>query len=129
LNAGLLQKFAFQYTDRRRDVLSKATDLNELLRLLPSDDELLQQFVSYASSNGVPARWYYINISQRLIVNYLKALIASDTLGRETYYQVANTDDTTVQRALRELSEGRATAPITAGTDSLGVSPVRQGGK
>ena len=64
-----------------------------------------------------------------LIVNYLKALIASDTLGRETYYQVANTDDTTVQRALRELTEGRATAPITAGTDSLGVHPVRQGGK
>lgn len=129
LNAGLLQKFAFQYTDRRRETLSKAANLSELLRLLPSDDELLQQFVSYASSNGVPARWYYINISHRLIVNYLKALIASDTLGRETYYQVANTDDTTVQRALRELTEGRATAPITAGTDSLGVHPVRQGGK
>lgn len=77
----------------------------------------------------MPARWYYINISHRLIVNYLKALIASDTLGRETYYQVANTDDTTVQRALRELTEGRATAPITAGIDSLGVHPVRQGGK
>lgn len=129
LNAGLLQKFAFQYTDRRRETLSKAANLSELLRLLPSDEELLQQFVSYASSNGVPARWYYINISHRLIVNYLKALIASDTLGRETYYQVANTDDTTVQRALRELTEGRATAPITAGIDSLGVHPVRQGGK
>lgn len=129
LNAGLLQKFAFQYTDRRRETLSKATNLSELLRMLPSDEELLQQFVSYASSNGVPARWYYINISHRLIVNYLKALIASDTLGRETYYQVANTDDTTVQRALRELTEGRATAPITAGIDSLGVHPVRQGGK
>ncbi|WP_289749610.1 S41 family peptidase [Muribaculum intestinale] len=129
LNAGLLQKFAFQYTDRRRETLSKAANLSELLRMLPSDEELLQQFVSYASSNGVPARWYYINISHRLIVNYLKALIASDTLGRETYYQVANTDDTTVQRALRELTEGRATAPITAGIDSLGVHPVRQGGK
>ena len=34
LNAGLLQKFAFQYTDRRRETLSKAANLSELLRLL-----------------------------------------------------------------------------------------------
>ncbi len=62
LNAGLLQKFAFQYTDRRRETLSKAANLSELLRMLPSDEELLQQFVSYASSNGVPelcgSKWY-----------------------------------------------------------------------
>ena len=119
LNAGLLQKFAFQYADRRREALSKAKTLDDLLRLLPGDDELLMQFVSFASANGVPARWYYINISQRLIVNYLKALIASDTLGRETYYQVTNTDDTTVQRALKELREGRADAPIVLGADTI----------
>ena len=112
LNAGLLQKFAFQFADRNRDALTKAKSLDAMLRLLPPDDELLGQFVSFASSNGIPARWYYINISQRLIVNYLKALIASDTLGRETYYQVVNTDDTTVQRALRELREGHAIVPV-----------------
>lgn len=122
LNAGLLQKFAFQYADRRRAVLSKADTLDDFLRLLPSDDELLQQFVAFASANRVPARWYYINISQRLIVNYLKALIASDTLGRETYYQVTNKDDTTVQRALLELREGRASAPVTLGMDSVAES-------
>lgn len=122
LNAGLLQKFAFQYADRRRAVLSKADTLDDFLRLLPSDDELLQQFVAFASANRVPARWYYINISQRLIVNYLKALIASDTLGRETYYQVTNRDDTTVQRALLELREGRASAPVTLGMDSVAES-------
>lgn len=118
LNAGLLQKFAFQYADRRRAALSKADTLDGLLRLLPSDEELLMQFVTFASANKVPARWYYINISQRLIVNYLKALIASDTLGRETYYQVTNKDDTTVQRALLELREGRASAPVTTGMAS-----------
>ena len=126
LNAGLLQKFAFQYADRRREALSKAKTLDGLLRLLPGDDDLLMQFVTFASANGIPARWYYINISQRLIVNYLKALIASDTLGRETYYQVTNTDDTTVQRALRELREGRAASPIALSTDSIAADTEGQ---
>lgn len=114
LNAGLLQKFAFNYADRRRDQLSKAKSLNAMLAMLPVDDDLLQQFVSFASANGIPARWYYINISQRLIVNYLKALIASDILGRETYYQVANIDDTTVRRSLDELNNGAAAIPISS---------------
>ena len=70
-------------------------------------------FVNYASRNGIPARWYYINISQDLIVNFLKALIASDILGREYYYQVANTDDVTVLKALTELNSGHASVPIS----------------
>ncbi len=118
LNAGLIQKFAFEYSDRNREMLSKATDLSQFLKLLPSDDELLQQFVSYAAQKGIPARWYYINISHRLIVNYLKALITSDILGREYYYQVIGTDDATIRRALKEIQDGNAAAPIMPATDA-----------
>lgn len=113
LNAGLFQKFAFEYSDKYRDSLSSAKNLNELFKKIPDDDELLQQFVSYASRNGVPARWYYINISRNLIVNYLKALIASDILGRESYYMVINEQDITVQKALKEIQSGNASAPLT----------------
>lgn len=119
LNAGLLQKFAFQYSDRNRETLSKASDIKQFLALLPSDDELLQLFVSYAAQKGIPARWYYINISQKLIVNYLKALITSDILGREYYYQVLGRDDTTILRAMKELKEGRAAAPILPDSASV----------
>ncbi len=113
INAGLLQKFAFEYSDRNRETLSSAKDLKQLLAKLPDNEELLMQFVNYASRNGIPARWYYINISQDLIVNFLKALIASDILGREYYYQVANTDDVTVLKALTELNSGHASVPIS----------------
>lgn len=112
VNAGLLQKFAFEYTDANRAGLSKAKSLNEFMSLIPDDDELLQQFVSYAVQKGIPARWYYINISRNLIVKNLKALIASDILGREYLYQVTNTDDATVQRAIAELDSGNAVVPI-----------------
>ena len=113
MNAGLLQKFAFEYSDKYRDTLSSAKTLEAFIKKLPDDDELLQQFVSYASRNGIPARWYYINISRNLIVNYLKALIASDILGRESYYKVINEQDITVQKALKEIQSGNASAPLS----------------
>ncbi len=112
VNAGLLQKFAFEYTDKNRTALSQAKTLQEFMSRLPDDDELLQLFVAYAVRKGIPARWYYINISRNLIVKNLRALIASDILGREYLYQVINTDDATVQRAISELDAGNAVAPI-----------------
>ena len=119
LNAGLIQKFAFEYSDRNRASLSKAADMKQFLSLLPSDDELLQQFVSYAAQKGIPARWYYINISHKLIVNYLKALITSDILGREYYYQVIGSDDATIKRALEEMRRGNASVPVMSGRDTV----------
>lgn len=112
VNAGLLQRFSFDYADSHRETLSSCKTLDCLLEKLPDDDELLQMFVSFAVKNGIPARWYYINISRRLIVNNLKALIASDILGRESYYKVYNTQDATVLKALEELGAGRAAHPI-----------------
>lgn len=113
MNAGLLQKFAFEYSDKNRETLSSAKNLDEFLKRIPDDDELLQLFVSYATKNGIPARWYYINISRNLIVNNLKALIASDILGRESYYKVINNQDVTVQQALKELQSGNASIPLS----------------
>ncbi len=111
-NAGLPQKFAFEYSDRNRERLSKYTDVATLLRYLPSDEELLQSFVSFAASKGVPARWYYINISSKLIVNYLKAFIVNDILGSGSSYQVTNSMDNTVLKALSEIKSGHAAVPI-----------------
>ncbi len=117
MNAGLIQKFAFEYSDKNRDHLSSAKNLDTFLKKLPDDDELLQLFVSYAANNGVPARWYYINISRNLIVNYLKALIASDILGRENYYKVINQQDVTVKQALKEIESGNASITLNKQQD------------
>lgn len=111
-NAGLLQKFSFKYCDEHRKQLEKAKDVDALMRALPADPALLRQFVTYAAHEGIPARWYYINISQGLIVNQLKALIARDILGYTAFFQVLNQQDSTVQRALREMLEGNASYPI-----------------
>lgn len=118
-NAGLLQKFAFEYCDNNRDRLAEATDTDSLLRLLPADDTLLQQFVRYAVSNGIPARWYYINISHDLIVNQLKALIARDALGYSAYYEIMNRTDTNVMRAIHEILAGNTAVPVGGNAETI----------
>lgn len=110
VNAGLMQRFAFEYCDMNRERLSET---DNILKVLPADDTLLRMFVNFAAQNGIPARWYYINISHDLIVNQLKALIARDIIGNHAYYEIINRNDNAVERAVAEISRGNAKSPIT----------------
>ncbi len=112
INGGLIQKYTFDYTDRNRDRLSKSRNATEMLGLLPDDDSLLQDFVSYAARGGVTPRWYYINLSRDLLVNSLKAMIARNIHGVRGYYEVYNETDPTVHAAIEALSQGKAAFPI-----------------
>lgn len=111
-NAGLLQKFAYEYCDLNRDALHKVKTVDALLKSLPSDAVLINSFAHFAATKGVPARWYYINLSTPLIVTQLKALIARDVLGISAYYQVYNTIDNNVDRALKLIQSGKADFPV-----------------
>ena len=105
-NAGLLNKFAYEYCDLNREDLTACDNVDQLLSKLPPADVLLQAFVQYAADNGVHKRWYYINISSQLIIDQLRALIASDILGMSAYYEIVNRTDLTMQRALELLRQG-----------------------
>ena len=111
-NAGLLQKFAYQYTDINREALSKMSASTELLRRLPSNDALLWDFVSFAVDNGVAARWYYINQSRDLILTRLKALIARDVFGNEAFYPIYNSKDNNIDAAMKAFKKNKAKFPI-----------------
>lgn len=118
-NAGLLPKFSFIYTDSNRKQLSEAKTTNDILALLPNDDTLLSQFVSYAHREAkIAPRWYYINQSRSLILDILKALIARDMLGTSAYYEVINKTDNTVLKAIEAIENGDAAKPITINNKS-----------
>lgn len=104
-NAGLLNRFAYEYCDLNREDLTACDNVDQLLSKLPPADVLLQAFVQYAADNGVHKRWYYINISSQLIIDQLRALIASDILGISAYYEIVNRTDTTMLRALQLLRQ------------------------
>lgn len=112
-NAGLLQKYAFEFCDLNRDRLSEAETTAELVKMLPSDAVILQWFVKYANEVGnIRPRWYYIEPSRRLIVNQIKGLIARDILGISSYYEIINTDDPVVLEALKQIKKGAADFPV-----------------
>ena len=69
--------------------------------------------MSFAAENGVPARWYYINMSKELIVNQIKALIARDIFGSEAFYPIYNKNDKMIQKAVKAINENKAAFPIS----------------
>ena len=112
-NAGLLQKFAYEFAEINRDEFKELNDYKQFLRILPSNNSLLYDFVTYASKNGVPARWFYIKQSKSLIVNQLKALIARDIFGTEAFYPIYNKNDKMIQKAVKAFNENKASIPIS----------------
>lgn len=108
-NKGLISKYALQVADRYREVTGNVKTIEDLQRVIPRDQTLLEGFVDYAAKNGVPARWYYINKSRDLILNLLKAQIARNVIGYNGLIQILNQDDVTVQKALEQMREGKAT--------------------
>ena len=112
-NAGLLQRYAFNYCNEHRKSLSNLKDYNEFLSTAPSDEALLKDFADYASRNGIAPRWYYINLSRDVIVTNLKALIARDTFGSQAFYPIVNRQDNTVLAALKALNQHKAAYPIS----------------
>ena len=111
-NKGLLQKFAFGVADKYKAMLDGVKTLPRLMKVLPRDNTLLENFVSFAAANGVPARWYYINQSRDLLLRQIKAFIARDVLGMEACIQVLNEGDKTVEEALRQLHSGKSSVNI-----------------
>ena len=126
-NAGLLQKYAYSYTEINRDDFSKLEDYKQFLRILPSNNNILNDFVSFAAENGVPARWYYINMSKELIVNQIKALIARDIFGSEAFYPIYNKNDKMIQKAVKAINENKAAFPISDKTTNTQSSLERIG--
>uniref|UniRef100_UPI0040277B41 S41 family peptidase n=1 Tax=Candidatus Limisoma sp. TaxID=3076476 RepID=UPI0040277B41 len=112
-NLGLLQQYVYTYVDINRDQLKNVKTVKQLMGMMPSDDALTYDFVCYARDNGVPMRWYYINLSRSLIARQLRVLVIRDVLGSEEFYRYYNRTDNTVNAALKALNDGKGKFPIT----------------
>ncbi|MCH5235423.1 MAG: S41 family peptidase [Muribaculaceae bacterium] len=111
-NQGLIQKYAYTVADEYREKLGNDRTIQNFNRILPSDQTLLENFVAYAVTKGVPARWYYINRSRDIIISQLKAMIARDVLGYPAFIELLNENDKVVENALRQIKEGNSPVNI-----------------
>ena len=120
MNNGLIQKYAYSVADKYRDMLNGTKTIDRLLRVLPRDNTLLENFVNFAVKNGVPARWYYINQSRTLLLNQIKAMIARDVLGYPAFIQLLNENDAAVDKAYNTLKKGESPVSIPSEKNSKG---------
>lgn len=124
-NKGLITKYAFEVAEKYRSLTNNVKSIEELERLIPRDQTLLEGFVDYAARNGVPARWYYINKSRDLILNLLKAQIARNVLGYNGLIQMLNQEDVTVKKAIELLNDGKSAVslvpPQNAGSQAYDI--------
>lgn len=102
VNYGYTYQYAFQYTDRNRNKLKQYKTWQEMDKYLSSQN-LLNEFIAFASEKGVPANQREINISKNLIQNQIKSYIVRNILGENNFFPLLNTTDETVKRALEEL--------------------------
>ena len=113
VNAGMLQRYAFNYCNQHRATLNQMDGYSEFLQSAPSDEALVRDFAEYAARYDITPRWYYINLSRDVIATNLKALIARDIFGNQAFYPIINKGDKTIQEALNALNQHKAAFPIT----------------
>ena len=111
-NQGLIQKYAYSVADQYREKVGNDRTLSKFNEVLPPDQTLLENFVYYAVTQGVPARWYYINRSRDLLISQLKAMIARDVLGYPAFIEILNENDKVVLSALEQIKEGNSPVNI-----------------
>lgn len=103
----LFIRFPFEYTDKHRQTLSQYTTMNELLQYLKGQD-LVEQFVQYATSKGVKRRNNLIRQSRTLIEELLYGNIIYNVLGMEEYVKFLNLTDPAVLKAVEILDKGES---------------------
>lgn len=106
VNNGIIYQFAFKYSDENREKLSKFKSAKSLLVYLKGED-ILSQFVAFATSKDIKARPVYINISRKEILNNLYANIARNILGDEAFYPIVLMNDETFRKAVDILNEDK----------------------
>ena len=104
---GLLNKYAYIYTNNTRPALSKLETWQEVAAWLKKHD-VVEQFAKYAADNGLPRRNLLIRKSHHLLLTYLSGYIIDDLMGRDALNRYLNSDDKCVSTALQLINDGKA---------------------
>ena len=104
INYGYLYQFAFQYTDKNREKLKANKTWQQMSAFLDSQN-LLSEFVQFATTKGVVANTNQIKISKPFLITQLKAYITRNILGDSGFYPLLYGDDKTVKMAVEELKK------------------------
>jgi carboxyl-terminal processing protease len=103
-NRGLIYRFALEYTDNHRALLSEKESVDNMIGYLEKN-EVLNQFVSFAAKNGVERNNSDFLVSKEIIETQLYAYIIRNVLDNEGFYPVIEKIDNTLQIAIQEIAK------------------------
>lgn len=96
---GLIYKFAFDYSDKNRKLLSNFQDYTQLVSYL-NNSGMITEWHQYVTSNGVkhdPIQW---EKSEHIILTQLNAYIVRNFFKNEGYYPVIAEIDQTLKQSI-----------------------------
>ena len=100
----LIYRFALKYTENSREKLKEYTESDEMEKYLDKQN-LLDQFVQYASANGIKNDPAGLKISGDIIYIQIKAYIARNILDNKGFYPIWEKIDTTLKYAIDYLKQ------------------------
>lgn len=103
---GLVEKFAFDYTDSNRNTLDKYKTVDELGHYL-NNINLLNPFSYYAEQKGIKAQYHLINKSGNRLNKQINRSIISSTLGTNQAIEYTNKTDDIVQKAIEIIRNNK----------------------
>jgi carboxyl-terminal processing protease len=100
--AGVIYRFALNYSDKNREALSSFTTAEQISDYL-DDGTLLKKFLDYSSINGIKIKVIDIKESREIIITQLKAYISRNMLDNDGFFPIIHRIDTTLKAALKFL--------------------------
>jgi carboxyl-terminal processing protease len=103
VNKGLVFQFAFDYTDRNRPRLEKFKNFDEFNRYFQVTDNIYAEFISFATTKGVPRKGKETQASDQKAKVLLKAYIGRNILDNNAFYPILNSIDPAFLKAISLL--------------------------
>jgi len=98
--AGVIYRFALQYSDIHRENLSAFSSAFQISDYL-DDSLLLKEFLSFAEEKGVAVEEKELRESKEIVLTQLEAYISRNLLDNEGFYPIIERIDTTLKEALQ----------------------------
>ncbi len=102
--SGLIYRFALEYSDNNRSKIEGLKTVGEIKTYL-GNHPVLDQFIKYATKEGVKMNRKEFNISKNIIDVELKAYIARNIMDNEGFYPIIGEIDELLDVAVDKLSE------------------------
>ncbi|WP_075602731.1 S41 family peptidase [Saccharicrinis aurantiacus] len=103
----MMYRYALEYSDNNRKELKKLKTPKEIDQFLKSRN-VVNDFVKYASKEGVKLNKKEFNISKNIIRVQLNAYIARNIIDDEGFYPLISEIDEVFKEALKLLEDGKA---------------------